>query len=73
MERLARDEGIFTEPAGAVALAGALKAARDGQVNRDATIVCLVTGSGFKDTAAVDRINSDVDCPTLEPDEIDTW
>ncbi len=47
--RLAREEGIFTEPAGAVALAGALQAAAAGEIDRDATIVCLVTGSGFKD------------------------
>lgn len=72
-KRLARDEGIFTEPAGAVALAGALTAVQDGKLNQDATIVCLVTGSGFKDSAAADRINSDVNCPTLDADAIDSW
>ena len=33
--RLAREEGIFSEPAGAVALAGALKAAANGEIDPD--------------------------------------
>ncbi|MCA8998226.1 MAG: pyridoxal-phosphate dependent enzyme [Planctomycetaceae bacterium] len=71
--RLAREEGVFTEPAGAVALAGALQAAEQGDVSRDAKIVCVVSGSGFKDTHAVDRMNQDVDCPMLDMDAIDGW
>ncbi|MCB1065912.1 MAG: pyridoxal-phosphate dependent enzyme [Verrucomicrobiae bacterium] len=54
--RLAREEGIFCEPAGAVALAGALQAAQSGEIDRDAAIVCVVTGSGFKDEASVERM-----------------
>lgn len=72
-KRLAREEGVFSEPAGAVALAGALMAARNGDVAPDAKIVCVVSGSGFKDAAAVERINSDVDCPMLDAAEIDNW
>ncbi|MEZ6131922.1 MAG: pyridoxal-phosphate dependent enzyme [Planctomycetaceae bacterium] len=71
--RLAREEGIFTEPAGAVALAGALQAARNGEFRADAMIVCMVTGSGFKDDAAVDRMNADVDCPMLDAAAIEDW
>lgn len=55
-QRLAREEGIFSEPAGAVALAGALQAAADGQIDRDASIVCLITGSGFKDGASLAKM-----------------
>ncbi|MGC1275444.1 MAG: pyridoxal-phosphate dependent enzyme [Planctomycetaceae bacterium] len=69
-KRLAREEGVFTEPAGAVALAGVLKAVREGLVRRDASIVCLVTGSGFKDEASLDRMIADGDCPTIDPDEL---
>jgi threonine synthase len=47
--RLARDEAILAEPAGATALAGLLKDADAGRVRRGDVIVCLVTGSGFKD------------------------
>ena len=65
-KRLAREEGVFTEPAGAVALAGALKAAEVGEISGEAPTVCIVSGSGFKDTGAVDRINKDVDCPMID-------
>ena len=54
--RLAREEGVFTEPAGAVALAGALRAAREKRVDPDANIVCMVTGSGFKDPHSVEQM-----------------
>lgn len=64
--RLAREEGIFTEPAGAVALAGALKAAAAGELAADAPAVCVVSGIGFKDMVAVDRINDNVDCPVID-------
>jgi threonine synthase len=53
---LAREEGIFTEPAGAVAVAGALNALAEGRIARDAAVVCMVTGSGFKDAKTVDRM-----------------
>lgn len=65
-KRLAREEGIFSEPAGAVALAGAIKAMATGEIQADAPIVCVVSGIGFKDTIAVDRINDNVECPTIE-------
>ncbi|MFM9963724.1 MAG: hypothetical protein ACKV2Q_21150 [Planctomycetaceae bacterium] len=48
---LARDEGIFTEPA----LAGALRAARERRLAPDAHIICMITGSGFKDPHSVEE------------------
>ena len=71
--RLARDEGIFTEPAGATALAGALHAAEQGELDPQAVVVCMVTGSGFKDIAAVDRMNRDVECPLQDAEDIEAW
>lgn len=68
-KRLASEEGIFCEPAGAVALAGALQAKKGGLVDPDACIVCLVTGSGFKDDAALDRAVSDQPSRMLELNE----
>jgi threonine synthase len=44
-----REEGIWAEPAGATALAGCIRAVRDGSIASDASVVCLVTGHGFKD------------------------
>lgn len=43
---LARMEGLFSEPAGAAALAGLLKFSRD--VPEGSRVVCLVTGHGLK-------------------------
>ncbi len=71
-KRLAREEGIFAEPAGAVALAGALKAADGGEISKSAPTVCVISGIGFKDTVAVDRINEDVDCPTVDPSVLES-
>jgi threonine synthase len=45
-ELLARREGLFAEPAGAVALAGLIKARK--LIPRGLRLVCLVTGHGLK-------------------------
>ena len=42
-------EGLFVEPSGAVTLAGLRKLVVSGEVDRDESVVCVVTGSGFKD------------------------
>lgn len=52
---LAQQEGIFSEPAGAVALAGLKSALIKHEINADDFIVCLITGSGFKDMVSVDK------------------
>lgn len=63
--RLAREEGIFCEPAGAAALAGVLDAADSLLVDPQSHIVCLVTGSGFKDPSSIDRMNQGVTVPRV--------
>jgi threonine synthase len=63
--RLARDEGIFCEPAGATAVAGALQAAKEGWVTPDAITVATITGSGFKDPPSVERMIADRACPLV--------
>ncbi len=68
--RLAHEEGIFCEPAAAVALMGALQAVESGAIAKDATMVCLVTGSGFKDAASIERMTQHVTCPTVELSEL---
>lgn len=55
---LAQKEGIYCEPAGAVALAGAVKAANKGEVKAEDAIVCLVTGHGFKDGKSAKTITN---------------
>ncbi|HEX7008715.1 MAG TPA: pyridoxal-phosphate dependent enzyme [Phycisphaeraceae bacterium] len=69
-QRLARQEGIFCEPAGAVATAAVYKAAQAGRLAPDARIVCLVTGSGFKDPLSIDRMTADASCPLIEVDDL---
>lgn len=64
--RLAREEGIFCEPAGATAVAGALQAAREGWVTADAVAVATITGSGFKDPPSVERMIAERECPVIE-------
>jgi threonine synthase len=45
-ELLARREGLFAEPAGAVGLAGLIKTRK--QIPRGLRVVCLITGHGLK-------------------------
>lgn len=65
-QRMALEEGIFCEPAAAVPLAGALQARAAGRIGADDTVVCLVTGSGFKDAAAVERMVARQPCPLVD-------
>jgi threonine synthase len=71
--RLAREEGIFCEPAGAIAFAGALRARAVGELDAGATVVCLITGSGFKDPPSVARMVEGMDCPMLEVNDLRTY
>lgn len=48
---VAREVGVFVEPASAASVAGLLQAAERGLVPADALVVCTVTGNGLKDTA----------------------
>ena len=60
--QLARNTGVFAEPAGAAAYAGLVKALEQDRVVKDETIVVLNTGNGLKDIAgamqAVDRVGT---------------
>ena len=49
---IARGAGVFAEPAASCAWAGLKKAARDGLVKPDETVVCMCTGNGLKDVAS---------------------
>ena len=54
MELLGR-EGLFIEPSGAVALTGLRRLVREGKVDPDERVVCVLTGSGFKDIDPIAR------------------
>jgi threonine synthase len=55
-KKLASEEGIFSEPAGATALAGLYEAVKREEVDANDHIVCLVTGSAFKDTISLGKM-----------------
>jgi threonine synthase len=59
MRSLAREAGVFAEPAGATGFAGLRKLASQGEIDPAERVVVLVTGNGLKDVqtaiSAVDR------------------
>ena len=52
---LAFDEGIFSEPQGAYAVAALRAASAAGTIPADDLVVCTITGSGLKDMEAASR------------------
>jgi threonine synthase len=63
---LAREEGLFCEPASAAGLA----AVTAGGVERGALVVCVVTGHGLKDPETAARLSSPAVPVDPDPDEI---
>ena len=53
---LASKEGIFCEPSSAISVSGLIKAVKTNQINPHEKIVCLITGSGFKDTNSFEKM-----------------
>jgi threonine synthase len=49
MRLLGTRAGVFAEPAGAAGTAGVKKAIETGLIERDASVVSIVTGNGLKD------------------------
>ncbi|MEM2995819.1 MAG: threonine synthase [Candidatus Bathyarchaeia archaeon] len=48
--QIAKLEGIFAEPASSATIAALEKAVETGKIDREASVVCLITGSGLKAT-----------------------
>jgi threonine synthase len=64
---LARKEGVFVEPTGAVATAGLRQLVEDRAIDEDEVVVTMLTGSGLKDPQ---HIGSKMpEPPTVEPGE----
>ena len=49
MRLLGKHAGVFAEPAGAAGTAGVKKAVETGLIEKDASVVSVVTGNGLKD------------------------
>jgi threonine synthase len=52
---VARLEGVFCEPSSAASLAGVRRMTAEGRIQRDALVVCVLTGNGLKDPDAALR------------------
>jgi threonine synthase len=63
VRRLAECEGLFQEPSGAIALAGAAEARRRGIIGSDDDVVLCLTGTGLKDPRAA--LQADADYPVV--------
>ena len=60
---LAKNAGVFAEPAGATATAGLLKLSKEGRLERDDVIVTIATGNGLKDIdSAIKTVGEPVHC-----------
>jgi len=42
-------EGIFIEPSSSASVAGLIKYVKEGKIEKDSTVVCVLTGHGLKD------------------------
>ncbi|MBE4907414.1 threonine synthase [Bacillus luteolus] len=55
---LAREEGIFAEPASCASIAGVMKQVRSGVISKGSLVVAVLTGNGLKDpNIAIDSTN----------------
>jgi threonine synthase len=63
---LAKEEGVFAEPAAASSVAALLKLVESGQLARDEKIVCVITGSGLKDASSAQQAAGEA--PLVEAD-----
>jgi threonine synthase len=67
---LAAYEGIFVEPAAATTLAAIREDLARGSLGGDETVTCWLTGVGFKDAAAVQRMAEGRAVELIDADEI---
>ena len=69
MRELGRYAGVFAEPAGAAGTAGLIKAVETGLIEKDASVVSIVTGNGLKDVANAIKAAGEPMC--VKPDMAD--
>ena len=60
---LARREGLFVEPAAAITWAAVKADLEAGRLTGDETVVCVLTGIGFKDSKAIGLMTDDKPVP----------
>lgn len=50
-DKLAQQDGIFGEASGVISVAGVVEARRQGIIDSNARVICIISGSGLKDPA----------------------
>ena len=68
--QLARREGLFVEPAAAITVAAVKSDLEQGRLRGNERVVCLLTGVGFKDTNAVQRMTADYAIRRINAEDI---
>ena len=68
---LSSTAGLFCEPASAAAYAGFLAAKEDYDIDRNSTVVLMITGSGLKDIEAASEIVPKLPSPVKSLDDIE--
>ena len=71
--RLALEEGILSEPAGAAPVMALLKAVEEGLVQGGQTAVCFITGSVFNDEEAFARMTDRSRPQRIGVERLATW
>ena len=64
--RLALEEGVFCEPAGAVSVTALQSALEREELSSEDVVVCVVTGTGFKDDPSIKRMTAGQVCPRVD-------
>ena len=68
---LAREEGVFCEPASAAGLAACNSLLQAGELELGSTVVCVITGHGLKDPETAARLNPVPVVVDPDPDAIE--
>ncbi len=54
--KLSSMEGVFAEPSSSTTIAAVRKLREDRLIDRDETVLCMITGTGFKDLRSISKI-----------------
>lgn len=68
--QLAKREGVFVEPASAISLAGVIADRASGRLQGHERVACILTGIGFKDVNAIQRMVEHVEMPLIKAEDI---
>lgn len=70
-QKIARDEGVFCEPASAASVAGIYKMYKQNKLPKGSTVVCVLTGNGLKDpNTALDFVENQLHVVPCDKNQI---